>query len=206
MPGRAAHIDAVLLDFGGVLIELVGVEQMLAWCPRLADTAELWRRWLQSPAVRRFETGGSTAEDFAAEIVCEFGLPVTGDEFLEAFARWPRALFPGIAGLLVRLARRCRLASASNTNELHWQRFEREWALPGYFHHNFPSHRVGMLKPDAGYFLHVIEALGTDAGRVLFIDDNRINVEAAARLGIVARHAVGVGGLVAALAEFDLAE
>jgi HAD superfamily hydrolase (TIGR01509 family) len=206
MPGPPARIDAVLLDFGGVLVELAGVEQMLAWCPRPTDAAELWRRWLQSPAVRRHETGGSTAEAFAAEIVREFELPVTGDEFLHAFTRWPRALFPGVAELLVSLARRCRLASVSNTNELHWTRFEREWALPGYFHHNFPSHRVGMLKPDAGYFLHVIEVLGADAGRVLFIDDNRINVDAAARLGIVARHAVGIGGLVAALAEFGLPE
>jgi FMN phosphatase YigB (HAD superfamily) len=50
----------------------------------------------------------------------------------------------------------------------------------------------------------VIEALAVDAERVLFVDDNRINVDAAARLGIVARHAVGVDGLVAVLAEFNL--
>jgi putative hydrolase of the HAD superfamily len=202
----APRIEAILLDFGGVLIELVGVEQMLDWCPELGGTDELWRRWLHSPAVRRFETGGSTREEFAAEIVGEFGLPVGGADFLRAFTHWPRALFPGVAELLAGLAPRCRLASVSNTNELHWERFEREWSLPGYFHHNFPSHQVGMLKPDAAYFRHVIEALAVDAGRVLFVDDNRINVDAATRLGIVARHAVGVDGLVAVLAEFNLHE
>jgi len=204
MGREASDVDAVLLDFGGVLIELAGVEQMLAWCPQLAGTETLWRRWLESPAVRRYETGGGTREIFAAEIVRAFGLPVTGEEFLHAFTHWPRMLFPGVADLLVALAPRCRLASVSNTNELHWERFEREWSLPGYFHHNFPSHRVGTLKPDTAYFLHVLETLDVDAERTLFIDDNRINVDAAARLGIVARHASGIDGLTRALAEFGL--
>ena len=205
MAGPAPRFDALLLDLGGVVIELAGVEQMLVWCPHLAGIDELWRRWLHSPAVRRFETGGTASEDFAAEIVREFGLPVSGDEFLHAFAGWPRALFPGVALLLADLAPRCRLASVSNTNGLHWERFEREWSLPGYFHDNFPSHQVGKLKPDTAYFLHVLDALNVRADRVLFIDDNRINVDAAARLGIVARHAAGVDGLRAALAEFGLA-
>ena len=44
MPRAGDAVDAILFDLGGVLIELVGVEQMLAWSPQLADTAELWRR------------------------------------------------------------------------------------------------------------------------------------------------------------------
>jgi glucose-1-phosphatase len=204
MPATTRPFDAVLLDLGGVVIELAGVEQMLVWCPHFGDTAGLWRRWLHSPAVRRFETGATAREEFAEEIVREFGLPVTGEEFLHAFARWPRALFPGVALLLAELAPHCRLASVSNTNDLHWERFEREWSLPGYFHHNFPSHLVGKLKPDAEYFLHVLDVLDVRPERVLFIDDNRINTDAAARLGMVVRHAAGVDGLRTALAEFGL--
>ena len=204
MPAAATRFDAILFDLGGVLIELAGVEQMLAWCPDVGDTAELWRRWLRSAAVRRYETGSATREAFAAEMIAEFGLPVDAPTFLRAFEHWPRALYPGATDLLAALAPRYRLASVSNTNELHWEKFRRDWALPSHFHHNFPSHEVGMLKPDADYFAHVIAALGVPAQRALYVDDNAINVEAAAGLGIVARHVAGLDGVRATLAALGL--
>jgi len=188
MHAPAQTFDAILFDLGGVLIELVGVEQMLLWSPGLGSTDELWRRWLHSPAVRSFETGGCDRESFAAGVIDEFNLPVEPATFLQAFTHWPRTLFPGATALLASLAPRYRLASVSNTNDLHWERFEREWSLSACFHDNFPSYRVGKLKPDAEYFMHVLDALELPAGRVLFVDDNRLNVESAARLGIVARH------------------
>jgi glucose-1-phosphatase len=197
-------IEAILFDLGGVLIELVGVEQMLAWSPDIGTTDELWRRWLHSGAVRRFETGAIGRADFATAVIEEFGLPVSPDEFLRAFTWWPRALFPGALALLAELRPHYRLASVSNTNEIHWQRFAGEWSLDQSFHYNFPSFRVGKLKPDENYFAHVTEAIGMPAGRVLFIDDNAINVDAAARFGLVARRVVGIDGARATLRELGL--
>ena len=199
-----ARIDTILFDLGGVLIELAGVEQMLAWAPRLGTTAELWRRWLHSPAVRRFETGQTSQATFAAEVVDEFALPVGADAFLAAFTYWPRALYPDATTLLAELAPRFRLASVSNTNELHWRRFRDEWSLDGHFHHNFPSYAVGRLKPDDDYFAHVLDALGARPAHVLFVDDNAINVAAARRLGIEARLCATPAGVRAALAELSL--
>jgi FMN phosphatase YigB (HAD superfamily) len=204
MPTPTTRIDAILFDLGGVLIELAGVEQMLAWCPDVPGIDALWQRWLRSPAVRRYETGATTRAGFAGEIIDEFGLPVDADAFLQAFAYWPRTLFPGATTLLSSLSPRYRLASVSNTNEFHWERFQREWSLDTFFHHNFPSHQVGKLKPDADYFHHVIEALGVAPEHVLFVDDNALNVEAAARLGIVACRVVGVDGAREALASLRL--
>jgi putative hydrolase of the HAD superfamily len=197
-------IRAILFDLGGVLIELAGVERMLAWSPALGTTDELWRRWLSSPAVRAYETGRSDRRAFADGIIDEFELPVGRDAFLEEFAWWPRSLHPGARGLLASLAPRYTLASLSNTNELHWERFEREWSLPSMFHHNFPSYAVGKLKPDADYFEHVLDALGVDAAHALFVDDNRINVEAARAVGLHARHVPRFEALAAALAEHGL--
>jgi putative hydrolase of the HAD superfamily len=201
---RTPRIEVLLFDLGGVLIEIVGAECMLDWCPALADTETLWRRWLESPAVRRYETGQATRESFAVAVVDEFGLLVTPDAFLAEFAWWPRRLHEGATALLDELRPRFRLASLSNTNELHWERFEREWELPALFHANFPSYAVGRLKPDADYFEHVLATLGVPAERALFIDDNAINVAAAARLGIVARQAIGPAGVRAVLAELAL--
>ena len=198
-------IEAILFDLGGVLIELAGVERMLEWCPAIGGTAELWRRWLHSPAVRRYETGRSDAVLFAREVVAEFSLPVSAEAFLAAFEYWPRALHPDAPALLARLARRYRLASVSNTNDLHWARFCREWALDTLFHDNFPSHRLGQLKPDHDYFAQVVGTLGIAPERIVFVDDNPINVAAGAAFGLVARHVPAFCALEGTLAAAGVA-
>jgi putative hydrolase of the HAD superfamily len=201
---KTPPIEVILFDLGGVLIELAGVEKMLEWSPGLGTTDELWRRWLQSSAVRRFETGAIGRDEFATALIGEFGVPVGPDEFLEAFTWWPRAMFPGATELLATMRERYRLASVSNTNEIHWARFAGAWSLDASFHHNFPSHLVGKLKPDAEYFQHVLDAVDAPAERVLFIDDNAINVDAAAKLGMVTRRVAGVDGARQAFRELGL--
>lgn len=203
---QSARIDAVLFDLGGVLIELAGVEKMLEWSPDIDTSEELWRRWLHSDAVRRFETGAIGRDAFAAALIDEFGVPVGAEEFLAAFTWWPRSVLPGAFELLAAMRGRYRLASVSNTNEIHWDRFSRVWSLDAAFHHNFPSHLVGKLKPDADYFEHVLDAMDIPAQQVLFIDDNAINVESAARLGIHTRRVVGVDGARQAFRELGLME
>ena len=157
----SARIEALLFDLGGVLIEVVGVERMLQWCPALPDTEALWRRWLASPSVRSYETGNATRREFARR----------GDRGVRAAGRSRTRSSPSSPGgragstttrrpLLDALKPRFRLASLSNTNELHWERFSRDWNLPAYFHANFPSYAVGRLKPDADYFEHVLDTLG----------------------------------------------
>ena len=201
---KNTDIDVILFDLGGVLIELAGVEKMLEWSKGLASTDELWRRWLHSSAVRRFETGALGRREFATAVIGEFGLPVGPDEFLDAFTWWPRSVFPGAVELLATMRERYLLASVSNTNEIHWDRFSGVWSLDASFHHNFPSHLVGKLKPDADYFQHVLDAVEVPAQRVLFIDDNAINVDAASRMGLVTRRVAGVEGARRAFRELGL--
>ena len=197
-------VDVILFDLGGVLVELAGVDQMIEWSPGIASHEELWRRWLESSAVRRFETGAIGRDDFTLAIVDEFGCSVGADEFLAAFTWWPRSVFPGALELVQSMRAHYRLASVSNTNEIHWDRFSNTWKLDAAFHHNFPSYLVGKLKPDAEYFEHVLAELDVPPARVLFIDDNAINVQAAAKLGMHTRRVVGVDGARQAFVDLGL--
>jgi glucose-1-phosphatase len=197
-------IEVILFDLGGVLVELAGVPKMLEWSDA-TSADELWRRWLQSEVVRGFESGTINKNEFAAGVVREFGLRVGPAEFIEAFRVWPRALFPGARELLAELAPNYRLASVSNTNAMHWEeRICGDWSLHSAFHYNFPSHQLGKLKPDHDYFQHVLDAVGAPAARVLFVDDNSINVESAASLGLHARCAVGIDGARRVFDQFGL--
>jgi len=83
-------------------------------------------------------------------------------------------------------------ACFSNTNELHWTHQRDAWRLREMFQHTFVSHEMGLVKPDPEAFLHVIEALGCAPDRVLFLDDNALNVDGARAVGIDAHRADGV--------------
>jgi HAD superfamily hydrolase (TIGR01509 family) len=196
------EIRVLLFDVGGVLVELSGVETMLEWLGLQVTTDELWRRWLQSIPVRRFETGRIDASEFAEGVTSEFSLPVGPRQFLEAFITWPSGLYPGTLEMLHRIPASYRRALLSNSNALHWPRVLNEMQLGAEFDSHFVSHITGRIKPDRDAFEHVVESLGCVAGQVLFLDDNLMNVQAAQACGM---HAIQVrGAMEAQLALTDL--
>lgn len=84
----------------------------------------------------------------------------------------------------------------SNTNEVHIEWFERHLRQQGLydtwygriFTHCYYSHIVGHRKPEPEIFTEVITTAGLRPDETLFVDDLRLNVDAAARLGFHAAH------------------
>ena len=66
------------------------------------------------------------------------------------------------------------------------------WPLVELFTFRFLSFQIGLLKPDADVFEYVSQAVGLSPARVLFLDDNLINVEAARHAGFEAIQVRGV--------------
>jgi len=186
------EIRVVLFDVGGVLVELSGVPAMLAWMENRVSREELLSMWLTSPVVRAFETGQIAPYVFADQLIAEMALPVERELLLEEFTRWPTGLFPGALDLVGRVPRRYARATLCNTNALHWPRLMTDLKLDGAFDHYFASHLIGKIKPDDEAFHHVTEELDCRAEEVLFLDDSRLNVEAAKRVGMRAVQARGV--------------
>jgi putative hydrolase of the HAD superfamily len=201
----SAHpFDVILFDLGGVLIELAGVDRMLELCNHAFSTDELWTRWLTSEGVRQFESGRTDPDAFGAAMLEEFGLSIAAAQFLEEFTAWPKGVFPGSFELLEQLSTTYRLACLSNTNALHWPRVCDEMGLARYFELSFASHLVGMLKPDIEIFQHVVDQIGCPPTRILFLDDNQLNVASARVAGMVARRVAGLAEVRAALAELGI--
>jgi glucose-1-phosphatase len=184
-------VDLVLFDLGGVLIEVPGVRAMLE-LTGMASEEELWRRWLTCRWVRRFESGGCSEAEFAAGLVADWQLDLSAAAFLGAFRDWPAGPLPGAAELVAQTRARVATGCFSNTNALHWRDHIAAWPLTGLFDHRFLSFELGLLKPDVAAFAQVAALLGVPAERVLFLDDNAVNVAGAVAAGFQAARAAGV--------------
>lgn len=170
---------AVLFDLGGALI---------------------WKRWLESPWVRRFESGACSPEAFAAGFITNHGFPLTSAAFLASFRGWVTNAFPGAFDLVRDVASYAETGCLSNTNVVHWTHNADIRALIGSCQHRFLSYEIGHVKPDTAIFEHAIASLGCAPEEIVFLDDNEPNVVAAKRLGIDATQVKGVAAARAALA------
>jgi putative hydrolase of the HAD superfamily len=186
-----ATIDLVLFDLGGVLIELGGVTVMRDLAG-LDDDEEVWRRWLSCRWVRAFERGDCSSEDFAAGVVEDWALATSPADFLESFAAWPRGPFAGASELVSAVQAVVPVGCLSNTNALHWERHRSLLAFVDRFDHRFLSFELGLLKPDRDLFERIAQLVPVPPDRVLFLDDNAINVEGAIAAGFRAVRTRGI--------------
>lgn len=190
----------MLFDLGCVLIEVPGVRAMQE-LTGIKSEQELWRRWLTCRWVRRFESGGCSETEFAAGVVADWQLELTPAAFLEAFQNWPTGPLPGAAELVAQTRASVATGCFSNTNALHWHNHIAAWPLASLFDRRFLSFELGLLKPDTAAFARVADLLEVPAERVLFLDDNAMNVAGAAAAGFQAARATGVDEARQRLAE-----
>jgi putative hydrolase of the HAD superfamily len=196
------EIDFVLFDLGGVLIDPGGVGPLRA-LSGIGSDEELWARWLGCPWVRRFEAGACTAEEFAAGFVDDWKLSLTPAAFLEDFSRWPGGEYAGAAELVAQVRASVAMGFLSNANAFQWHEHFGRLALTSSpaFQYRFLSFELGLVKPDPEIFAVVAARLPAPKGRVLFLDDNLVNVDAAAAGGFAARRVQGPREARAALVE-----
>ncbi len=186
----------LLFDLGGVVLENATFDRLTGLMSEPADVATLKIRWLRSRAVRSFEFGRIAPSEFAAAFMTEWGIGGSPQAFLDEFLSWPTGLYPGATDLLARLRSRHRTACLSNSNVLHWRRFD---GFAGHFDVALSSHLLGAIKPDAECFEKALRVLGVTAADVVFFDDSPLNVEAAGALGLSARQVDGFAALQKAL-------
>jgi putative hydrolase of the HAD superfamily len=184
-------IEIVLFDLGGVLLEVGGVAPMRQLSGIETDE-ELWTRWLACRWVKRLEAWRCTPEDFAAGVVADWELSVSPADFLATFGAWVNSPFHGALELVSETGSVARVGCLSNTNAYQWDGHFGALPLVGAFEFRFLSFELGLVKPDRAIFEAVAASLPAPPERVLFLDDNAVNVESATAFGFVARHVRGV--------------
>jgi putative hydrolase of the HAD superfamily len=188
---RSDSIDVVLFDLGGVLYEVGGVTPMRELSGIDSDD-ELWARWLACRWVQRLEAGQCSENEFASGVVADWDLPVSSTEFLGAFGAWENRPYPGALELVTQVRETARVGCLSNTNAYQWDASMVDMPLIRAFEHRFLSFELGLVKPDRAIFEAVAALLAAAPSRVLFLDDNAVNVESAASFGFHALHVRGI--------------
>jgi putative hydrolase of the HAD superfamily len=133
------------------------------------------------------------------------GITLSDAQFLEGWNAIFAGEMPGIAALLARAAKRLPLYAFSNTNNAHVEYFPLVYAgVLGHFREMFLSSSIGLRKPDAAAYDHVVRAIGVPAGRIVFFDDLAENVEGARARGLSAVHVRSPDDVARALAELGI--
>lgn len=190
-----AGIKIIVFDLGNVLLNIDPSLTGKAFrALGITDESEFFTGKHTLALMLSLECGTISPDDFLQEVLKKLKPGVTAKQAEEA---WNALLldFPEKrVRMLQGLRKYYRIGLLSNTNQVHYRdytaRFARDFGSPfgDLFDYRWLSHEIGIAKPEAGIFEYVLKKSGVQPAEMLFIDDTRMHVEAAARLGINAVH------------------
>jgi glucose-1-phosphatase len=186
-PGSA---DALLFDLGRVVLDIDFKQAMACWARHgKCEPADIAARFKSDEALRQYESGKIDEATYFAGLRDMLGVDITHEQLLEGWNAIFIGEIPGIAPLLARAARRLPLYALSNTNPPHIAHFSKLHAdVLGHFREMYLSSTIGLLKPDAAAYDHVVRAIGAPASRIVFFDDLADNIAGARAYGLTAVH------------------
>jgi putative hydrolase of the HAD superfamily len=201
-PPPAPHsADVLLFDLGRVVLDISFDQVMACWASHAGCTpADLAARFVVDESFKHHEIGRIDDAAFFASLRRSLGIGITDAQFLEGWNAIFTGEMPGIAPLLANAARRMPLYAFSNTNPAHVAHFSAAYAdVLKHFREIFLSSTIGLRKPDAEAYDHVIDAIGVPASRILFFDDSAANIEGARARGLSAIHVTSTDDVARAL-------
>ncbi|MBE5253942.1 glucose-1-phosphatase [Mixta mediterraneensis] len=176
-----------IFDLGNVIIDIdfnrvLGVWSDLSCVP----LASLQSHFRMDEEFEQHERGEISDEAFAAALCEKLEISLSYEQFT---AGW-QALFVGVRAdtlaLLNKLrAKGHRVVILSNTNKLHCAFWPTQYPdVQQAVDKLYLSQNLGMRKPEARIYQHVLDTEGVAADQAIFFDDNAQNIEAARALGI----------------------
>ncbi|WP_227731756.1 glucose-1-phosphatase [Yersinia proxima] len=180
-----------IFDLGNVIVD-IDFKRVLGVWSKLSSVplATLSERFTMGEVFQQHERGEISDEDFAHQLSDEMGLSLSFEQFAEGWQAVFVALRPEVISNMQKLrAEGHRVVVLSNTNRLHcnyWPQHYPEVAAAA--DHMYLSQDLGMRKPEARIYQHVLNAENISAEQAVFFDDVEANIVAARIEGITGIH------------------
>jgi putative hydrolase of the HAD superfamily len=177
-------LRAIVFDFGNVVgffSHRKAAQQLAAYTTAKAEEIQafLFADHLEDD----YESGRLSTVEYRRIVRDQFPLTCSDEQFDQAVSDM-FAPNREVCALIPSFKERFKLLLLSNTNDLHYRHFSRQFANTlGHFDEQVLSHRVGMRKPDPKIYEHCLHLAGVDASQCLFIDDLQANIEGAKKCG-----------------------
>ena len=198
--------DALLFDLGRVVLNIDFGKVVASWAGHAGcEPAHLVGRFSPDEAWRRHERGEISDAAFFEGLRASLGIDITDVQFLEGWNAIFAGEMPGIAAMLARAGARLPLYAFSNTNGAHVEHFSQHYAdVLGHFREIYLSSAIGLRKPEAAAYDHVVKAIGIPASRIVFFDDSAENIAGARARGLNTVHVRSPDDVATALAALGI--
>lgn len=196
--GGTLALRAVVLDFGMVLTGQPDMQAHDAMVRMTGVTPERFEElyWADRHAYDEGKLTGSTFwQKFARDGSFSFS-PGQIHELNRLDGRYWTTQNPAMVAWQAQLkAAGLRTGILSNMGDTVLASIEREFLWLANFDVLVWSFQLGIAKPDPAIYHYILEKLGTRAEETLFVDDKRVNIDAANALGMVGMEFTTIGKL-----------
>ena len=206
LPLTSTSADVLLFDLGRVVLNIDFNRVVATWAGHAGcEPSHLVGRFSPDDAWQRHERGEISDAAFFESLRASLGIDISDVQFLEGWNAIFAGEMPGIGAMLARAGARLPLYAFSNTNDAHVEHFSQHYAdVLGHFREIYLSSTIGLRKPDAAAYDHVVQAIGVPASRILFFDDSAENVAGARARGLSAVHVRSPDDIATALAALGI--
>lgn len=141
--------------------------------------------------IKGLECGTLSSDEYWRRFEAASGLKVKEDYWATLFKP---TLDAEVDAVIRSLRERGRVVCGTNTIPSHYDVL-RERRMYDAFDEVYPSHVLGSHKPDAEFWLTILDAEGAEPSDAFFVDDNAKNIAAAEALGLRCHRFEGAAGL-----------
>ena len=192
----AQKVKNIIFDLGGVLLNIDFKLTSNAFkALGVSHFDEMFTQHFSNPLFELLETGKIDEAAFYDEFRKEAGLPLTNNQIQDA---WNALLldFPAERiNWLEKVAQQYRIFLFSNTNQIHYDCFIRNFSnvfdgkhFDDFFEKAYYSQFLGLRKPYPESFQAIVKEQEILPSETLFIDDTLKNIETARQLGFQTIH------------------
>lgn len=181
-----SSIKALLFDMGGVVVTVHFDKLFQAWADSSSLTATEIKDLFEFDEVyEQHERGLVDASEFFAHQRKKLQLTGTDEQLAEGWNTVIGAEITQSMDAIDTVNDRIPTFGFTNTNRTHQIYWEAHFPrLGSLFQKLYASSEIGLRKPDAEAFNHILDEVGIQPDELLFFDDSIENIEGAKKLGI----------------------